>query len=84
MVIRRNGEIAGTVGGGLIEAAAMKKAPELFREKGFARLTFDMTSDDLTAADMVCGGKLELLVEYLPADEETIKYLLAYMDTRRQ
>ena len=83
MVIRRNGEIAGTVGGGLIEAAAIKKAPELFRKKGFARLTFDMTSDDLTSEDMVCGGKLELLVEYLPADEETINVFTGVKDSRR-
>lgn len=71
MAICQNGEIAGTVGGGLIEATAIKKAPEIFQDKGFARFQFDMTRDVLTDADMVCGGKLELLVEYLPADQET-------------
>jgi xanthine dehydrogenase accessory factor len=71
MIVRRDGRIEGTVGGGLIEAAAMKEAVKLFREKGYARLLFDMTGDDVTVADMVCGGTCELLVEYLPADRGT-------------
>ena len=83
MVIRRDGGIEGTVGGGLIEAAAMKKAVDLFREKGFARLFFDMTGDDLTTAGMVCGGKLELLVEHLPADRETSETFARLLNSRR-
>ena len=83
MVIRRDGGIEGTVGGGLIEAAAMKKAVDLFPEKGFARLLFDMTGDDLTAADMVCGGKLELLVEHLPADRDTSEIFAGLLSSRR-
>jgi xanthine dehydrogenase accessory factor len=83
MVIRREGGIEGTVGGGLIEAAAMKKAVDLFREKGFARLSFDMTGDDVTVADMVCGGKIELLVEHLPADRETAEIFARLLNSRR-
>ena len=71
MVVRRDGTIEGTVGGGLIEAGVMREAVKLFREKGFARLLFDMTGDDITVADMVCGGTCELLMEYLPADHGT-------------
>lgn len=83
MVIRRKGEIAGTVGGRLIEATAIKKAHEMFRDKGFARFQFDMTRDVLTNADMVCGGKLELMVEYLPADQETSNIVAGIQSCRR-
>ena len=83
MVIRRDGAIEGTVGGGLIEAAAQKKAVELFHEKGFARLSFDMTGDDLTTADMVCGGKLELLLEHLPAERATSEMFAGLLHSRR-
>jgi len=83
MLIRRNREIEGTVGGGLIEATAIKKATEIFQTKGYARLFFDMTGDDLTSADMVCGGKLELLVEYLPADRETQNIFTSIQGCRR-
>jgi len=84
MIIRRSGGIEGTVGGGLIEAAATKKAVELFHEKGFTRLLFDMTGDDVTVADMVCGGKCELLIEYLPADRNTSEVFASLSDGRRQ
>jgi len=83
MVVRRDGGIEGTVGGGLIEAAAMKKAVDLFREQSFARLSFDMTGDDVTVADMVCGGKVELLVEYLPASRDLSEIFLRLLDSRR-
>ncbi|MDD5398082.1 MAG: XdhC family protein [Dehalococcoidia bacterium] len=84
MIIRRNGGIEGTVGGGLIEAAAMRKAVDLFREKGFARLWFDMTGDDVTVADMVCGGKCELLIEYMPADSNTSEVFDRLLAGRRR
>ena len=84
MIIRRDGGIEGTVGGGLIEAAAMRKAVDLFREKGFTRLWFDMTGDDVTVADMVCGGKCELLIEYLPADHDTAGVFAGVLEGRRK
>ncbi|RPJ57343.1 MAG: XdhC family protein, partial [Dehalococcoidia bacterium] len=40
MVVRKGGEIAGTVGGGLIEAAVMQKASVLFDTQGFTTLSF--------------------------------------------
>ncbi len=83
MIVRRNGGIEGTVGGGLIEAAAMRKAGDLFKEKGFARLLFDMTGDDVTVADMVCGGKCELLVEHLTADRDMVEIFKQLADSRR-
>ncbi len=83
MVVCRDGGIEGTVGGGLIEASAMRKATDLFREKSFIRLSFDMTDDDVTVADMVCGGKIELLVEYLPAGHETSEIFSKLLDSRR-
>jgi len=83
MVIRKDGGIEGTVGGGLMEAAVMKKAAGLFREKGFARLLFDMTGDDLTMADMVCGGEVELLLEHLTADRETYEIFARLLNGRR-
>ncbi len=83
MLIHRNGEITGTIGGGLIEASAMKKAADIFRTRGYARLAFDMTGDKLSASDMVCGGKLEALVEYLPANRETVDLFSGILACRR-
>lgn len=83
MVIRRNGEIAGTVGGGLIEAAVMQKAQVLFDTKGFVTLAFDMTGDDLKTSDMICGGKTELMVEFLPASAEMVRVFSEIKNNRR-
>ncbi len=83
MVIRRSGEIAGTVGGGLIEAAAIQKASGLFSTKGFVTLAFDMTGDDVKTSDMVCGGKTELMVEFIPASAEMIRVFSDIMNNRR-
>ena len=70
MVVRKGGETYGTIGGGLIEAAAIQKSRELFKSKGFLTLAFDMTSDDIKVADMVCGGKTEVVLEFLPSSRE--------------
>jgi len=83
MIMRRDGSIEGSVGGGLIEAAARQKAAEFFREKGFVRLWFDMTGEDLTVTDMVCGGQCELLIEYLSADQNTRETFNSLLSGRR-
>jgi xanthine dehydrogenase accessory factor len=82
MLIRRNGEIHGTVGGGLVEASAMSQARELFKSKRSATFAFDMTGD-LLEGKMVCGGKVELLLEFIPADTETADIFAAIAENRR-
>jgi xanthine dehydrogenase accessory factor len=84
MIVRHNGEIAGTIGGGLIEASAMQKAPDIFRTHGHASLAFDMTGSDLTTSAMVCGGRLEALIEYLPASKEIVDLFSSIQACRRQ
>lgn len=83
MAVRKNSEIVGTIGGGLIEAAAMKKAQEIFVSGGCATLEFDMTGDDLKTADMVCGGTMEVLVELLAAAPETVHTFAGINENRR-
>jgi xanthine dehydrogenase accessory factor len=82
MLMSKNGGITGTVGGGLIEAAIMDKGRELFASRGWAKLEFDMTGDDIKTADMVCGGNMEVMVELIPACADTMK-LFADMNENR-
>lgn len=83
MLIRLNGEIFGTVGGGLVEADTMKNAGELFRSKRSATFAFDMTGD-LLEGKMVCGGKVELLLEFISADTEALRIFAAITENRRE
>jgi len=74
MAICRNGQIAGTIGGGIVDAMAIKKAMEAFETTCSAVSTVDMSAEDAAGADMICGGKLEFLCEYIPSDDQTIRF----------
>ena len=82
MLIRQSGEIYGTVGGGLVEASAMRQARELFKSKISTTFEFDM-SGDLLEGKMVCGGKVELLLEFIAADSESTHIFAAIAEHRR-
>jgi xanthine dehydrogenase accessory factor len=88
MLMHKHGEIAGTVGGGVIEAAAMDKGRELFASRGcrrWATLAFDMTGGDIKkTADMVCGGKMEVLVELIQACADTLHMFAGIHENRRR
>ncbi len=69
MIIRRDGSIGGTIGGGLVEAQAMKEAPKCFAGGHSMRRVFDLSNSDAAITDMICGGKMELFLEFIRADE---------------
>lgn len=65
-MIVTNGEIAGTIGGGLLEALTIRKAREnVIPSKSSTILAFDMSGSNLTEASMVCGGSQEVLVAFV-------------------
>jgi len=67
MFVRRDGSVIGSIGGGLVEFEMQKHAGNVF-ETGTARIeSFDLTGEDAATTDkMICGGRLEALLEYLP------------------
>ncbi|NCC11332.1 MAG: XdhC family protein, partial [Bacteroidia bacterium] len=67
MVIRKNGTIEGTIGGGLLEAMIMQLAPEVFTAKQCRFQDFELSNTDAAAEGMVCGGEVRVLLEYLDA-----------------
>ena len=69
MLVNKNGFVAGTVGGGGMEYAAVLEAQKKLVEgetKSFLK-RYDLT----TAAGMACGGYCSLQFCYLPAVQET-------------
>jgi len=70
MIIRRDGRIAGTIGGGLVEAQAMQEAGNCFAKGHSIRQIFDLSNHDAAGTDMICGGKLELFLEFIRASKE--------------
>jgi xanthine dehydrogenase accessory factor len=68
MVFLENGEIAGTVGGGCIEAEVWAEARAAMRS-GESRLhQFKLTADEASEEGMVCGGTMEIFVDVWQGD----------------
>ncbi len=63
MIVEQNGNIVGTIGGGLFEAKVMETAADLIAGGGSAFLPFDLTYDDVASMDMICGGAAEVLLD---------------------
>ncbi|MGM9519355.1 MAG: XdhC family protein [Phascolarctobacterium sp.] len=69
MLVNKNGWVAGTVGGGGMEYAAVLEAQKRL-QKGEVK-SFQKRFDLTTAAGMACGGYCSLQFCYLPAQKET-------------
>lgn len=69
MIIRANGEILGTIGGGLVEARAQQTAPQVYASRHSQTYVFDMTGAQADTMDMICGGEVEVLLEHIAATD---------------
>lgn len=68
MLIRDDGSIAGTIGGGCVEAEVWQAAREVISSEKPRTLSFDLNEDPKYDTGLVCGGTLEIFVEpVLPA-----------------
>ncbi len=63
MLIRDDGSIAGTIGGGCVEAEVWQAAREVIIEEKPRSLTFDLNQDPKYDTGLVCGGTLEIFIE---------------------
>jgi xanthine dehydrogenase accessory factor len=69
MLISSEQEIAGTIGGGLLEAETMRTAARMSAEAPARVLTFDLTNRDAAVMEMICGGLIKVLLDYIqPGD----------------
>ena len=65
MIVREKDTPIGTIGGGLLEAEVLRDANEVFKTKTALIRSFDMTQKESSDMDMICGGKLDVLLEYV-------------------
>jgi xanthine dehydrogenase accessory factor len=63
MLVRDDGTIAGTIGGGCVEAEVWQAAREVIASEKPRTLTFDLNQDPKYDTGLVCGGTLEIFVE---------------------
>lgn len=73
MLVRGDGTPTGTIGGGLVEAKTIEVAKDLLASGGAKILDFDLTSREIAqSVDMICGGRLDVLVERVEASQNNI------------
>jgi xanthine dehydrogenase accessory factor len=63
MLFFQNGEVAGTVGGGCIEAEVWSEAQAALRSGKSELHHFSLTADEASEEGMVCGGTMEIFIE---------------------
>lgn len=63
MLFFENGEVAGTVGGGCVEAEVWAEAREALRTGQSALHKFNLTADAASEEGMVCGGMMEIFID---------------------
>lgn len=78
------GAIAGTIGGGQVEAMAMDMALQCLRSGMARRVVFDLTGNRDQGMDMICGGRLEALIEPLFPSSGVLPVLEAAEGCRTQ
>jgi len=65
MIVRADGSSMGTVGGGRLEHDTIQMACSLFATKRSAVHAFDLTGNDVSGMDMICGGRGEVWLHFL-------------------
>ncbi len=65
MLFFQNGEVAGTVGGGCIEAEVWAEARVAMRSGKSALHHFSLTAEEASEEGMVCGGTMDIFVEVM-------------------
>ncbi len=75
MVIGADGKPYGTIGGSLIEAAAIKEAKTVLSNHKSRMFYYELTGKDANDPMMICGGKAEILLEYFAPSEVNREYI---------
>jgi len=65
MLVREDGSIAGTIGGGCVEADVWAAAKDVMKAEQPRKMTFNLNHEAAYDAGLICGGTLEVFVEPL-------------------
>ena len=76
MLVRRDGSIAGTIGGGLLEATMMREAARAIATGRSQVSAVELTGQSVSGPTMICGGRAAVLVASVPAGAGGLRTLL--------
>jgi xanthine dehydrogenase accessory factor len=63
MLVREDGSVAGTIGGGCVEADVWAAAKEVMEKESPRKMTFQLNNEASYDNGLICGGTLEVFVE---------------------
>lgn len=75
MVVQSQGRAAGTIGGGTLEYQAVSYAMELLQQGRGEYHAYGLAEGSPSALGMVCGGAVDVLFSYIPAETCIIQTL---------
>ena len=67
-LFNKNGLVAGTVGGGVVEGRVMKLAQEVLKSKKSGHLQFNLANDISYKEEAICGGQISVLIDANPGN----------------
>jgi xanthine dehydrogenase accessory factor len=73
MLVREDGSIAGTIGGGCVEAEVWAAAKEVMQKEMPRKMVFNLNNEASYDNGLICGGTLEVFVE--PILPQPVLYL---------
>ena len=71
MLFFEGGEVAGTVGGGCIEAEVWAEARDAMRSGKSALHHFSLTAEEASEEGMVCGGTMDIFIDVWTSEQSS-------------
>jgi len=73
MVVNKDGLIAGTIGGGMIEARVIEEAKLALKEDKGKFLSYQLNKEEASLEDwMICGGNIKVFIDVITPQDEMI------------
>lgn len=63
MLVRRDGFLLGSVGGGCVEAEVIERSAEVMSTERSQRFSVDLNENENPETGLVCGGRIEIFIE---------------------
>lgn len=82
MLVRDDGSIVGSIGGGCVEAEVWAAAQEVIREEKSRIMSFDLTDESMAESGLICGGKLEIFIEPILPTPKMIIFGAGHISTQ--
>jgi xanthine dehydrogenase accessory factor len=81
MLVKQDGEMIGTVGGGMLEAQVQKLAMQMIAEQRATVQAFQFDGKDAATMDAICGGQVEVLVEWVDSSDPQTTMVIQGLQT---